>query len=428
MILPTVEGSALPFNMPSKSFSELGLPKAVHDNLISASGGDKPTTLDTFAGPLVIAGRDVALIGAAPGGDEQVAPLMAPLIAQMIKSSTRKSNGEHAPPNGGGGGTPRALIVAPSRELVTYAARSARTLLAGTAFRVVHACGGTTIDASAAECGNRVDLLVATPGRLLDLRERGAVALGAVKHLLIVAADALFDAGFDEHMRRLILEEGLPPLLDRQTAVSCALLSPAVERVVSHLLRPNMVKLTAVKPWLAAACAPLARQAVRFAEDRGKQPALAALLEQSGVSSKASGDRDGAPARGPSSGLTLVVVGTRRHCEAVLYFLQGEGFAAGACPLRSPQTRREGSAAQQLRERQDPCPGGDGRGLAGPRGGAVPGGPRDLLRLPPVHGRLRPPPLAHCMRWPHRATDDARHGYHPKGVAHSPRMPKTMTS
>lgn len=337
MILPTVEGSALPFNMPSKSFSELGLPKAVHDNLISASGGDKPTTLDTFAGPLVIAGRDVALIGAAPGGDEQVAPLMAPLIAQMIKSSTRKSNGEHAPPNGGGGGTPRALIVAPSRELVTYAARSARTLLAGTAFRVVHACGGTTIDASAAECGNRVDLLVATPGRLLDLRERGAVALGAVKHLLIVAADALFDAGFDEHMRRLILEEGLPPLLDRQTAVSCALLSPAVERVVSHLLRPNMVKLTAVKPWLAAACAPLARQAVRFAEDRGKQPALAALLEQSGVSSKASGDRDGAPARGPSSGLTLVVVGTRRHCEAVLYFLQGEGFAAGACPSDRPK-------------------------------------------------------------------------------------------
>lgn len=182
----------------------------------------------------------------------------------------------------------------------------------------------------------------------------------SVKHLALVAADAIFDAGFEEQVRRLIVDEHLPGILERQTLISCGVMSPAITRVYEHLLKPNCVKLTAPKPWLAAATAPLARQTVRFADDHGKQAALAALLTQAGVQAGVTANvatTPGAPSpRGGvpmsphhqridprgltpalSSGLTLVVVATKRHCEMVVYFLQSEGFSAGALPHDRPK-------------------------------------------------------------------------------------------
>jgi len=345
---PVVEGSDLPFKLPVASLRDLELPQKVEDNAKEANGGS-PSLLEAYAGPIIMAGRDLVLIGAAPNGKEQVSPLLLPLVARLVLAGRCKPPMKPAVRKAADGTScePQSLVLTPTRELASYATESARTLLQGTRLRVASACGGTAIEATVAECASGIDLLVATPGCLLDLLDRGAISVGAVKHLLLVAADAIFDAGFEEHVRRLILDEGLPSILERQTTFSCALMAPAVTRVTEHLLRPNHVKLTAPKPWLAAATVPHARQTVRFADDHAKQAALAALLMQAGLSASATATcvplsphhridpRGLTPAL--SSGLTLVVVGTKRHCDTILYFLQGKGFSVGALPNDRPK-------------------------------------------------------------------------------------------
>jgi superfamily II DNA/RNA helicase len=274
-----VEGTDLPLKMPVASLEELKLPAEV----VANRGEQTPTLLESYTGPIVMAGRDMVLVGALPTGGEQVAPLLLPLVGRLLEGSgdAGTKDAAQAPP-GGGPCAPRALLLAPTRPLATYAAGLATSLSAGTGLRCARACGGTTIEASVAECAGGLELLIATPGRLLDLIDRGAVSLGAVKILTIVGADLLFDSGFEDQLRRIIVDEGMAGLQERQTVLSCAALSPSVARVSSHLLRTSSVKLTAPLPWLAVASAPLLRQAVCFAEEDGKQPALAALIAAHG--------------------------------------------------------------------------------------------------------------------------------------------------
>jgi len=202
--------------------------------------------------------------------------------------------------------------------------------------RCARACGGLPIDASAAECTADVELLVATPARLLDLLDRGAASLEAVRFLTLLGADALFDLGFEAHLRRIILDEQMPPTLERQTTLSCAGMSETLCRVTSHLFRARgtargLVTLTAASPWLALAHNPFCTQDVQFADERAKQPALCELL----LSGK---DRlVGATLSTQIPGLALVVAATRRQAEMLHYFLQGEGFAVGALPHDRPK-------------------------------------------------------------------------------------------
>lgn len=109
--------------------------------------------------------------------------------------------------------------------------------------------------------------------------------------------------------------------------LSCAALSPAVQRVTSHLLRASSVRLTAPKPWLAAAKMPLARQAVVFADERSKQDALVGLLASP-------------PKGGTAIGfacLSLVACATRRQSEMVLFCLQGAGHAVSCLAHDRPK-------------------------------------------------------------------------------------------
>ena len=344
-----VEGADLPLKMPIASLADM--PQlADQPQLLVNFGNRAPTLLETYTAPIGLANRDFALIGAKPTGAEQVAPLLLPLIAQLLLDE------RPAPPASAlsasssptkGACRPRGLVLTPTRSLATFAARLARELAAGTRLGVARACGGVTIDASVAECaagsgtGDDALLLVATPGRLLDLLDRGAVALSAVRHLMIVGVDAHFDLGHADHLRRCVVDEGLPPLAERQSCLSCASMPPAVSRVVPHLLRPSHVKLTAPKPWLAAVAAPLAcRQSVRWTDERTRQPALtSALVNPTGAyATEATAVAPAPPDDGaPHTGLALVVVASRRHSEMVLYFLQGEGFAVAALPHDRPK-------------------------------------------------------------------------------------------
>jgi hypothetical protein len=163
-----------------------------------------------------------------------VAPLILGLVGRVALDDTPRASGAESTKQC----QPRALCLVPSRALATYAWDATRALTHGTALRCACACGGVSIDASAADCVAGVDVLIATPGRLQDLLDKGAVSLSEVHFLALVGADALFDLGFEAQLRRVVLDEVPSPLV-RQTMLSCSLLSLQAARLSSPL--PTLV-------------------------------------------------------------------------------------------------------------------------------------------------------------------------------------------
>ena len=306
---PTVEGSDLPLRMPISSFAELSeLPAKIIENCPQT-----PLQLEQYAAPILLAGRDLMMVGAAPRGADQVAPLILGLVGRVGLDDTPRASGAESTKQC----QPRALCLVPSRALATYAWDATRALTHGTALRCACACGGVSIDASAADCVAGVDVLIATPGRLQDLLDKGAVSLSEVHFLALVGADALFDLGFEAQLRRVVLDEVPSPLV-RQTMLSCSSVSDALKRVSPHLFKGRgPVTLTAAAPWLGVATQPLSRQTVHFADERGKQAALAALL-----SAGRDGPLGGSGERGFCPCSSLVLVSSRRQCEMIVYYLQ----------------------------------------------------------------------------------------------------------
>jgi len=387
------DGPDLPLRMPIATYAELSeLPAP----LLKAVADREIPPLEKYAAPLVLAGRDLAIVGAAPRGDEQVAPIMLALIG-MLALDTRPPPSTVDPKASTAKCQPRALVLTPTRKLATYASDAARTLAHGTSVRCALACGGVPIDASVSACEPSAGLVVATPGRLHDLLERGSISLRAVRYLVLIGADATFDGGYDAHLPRVVLDEGLPLPAERQTIVTCAALTAPLRRVTPFLFKGGVlghVQLTAAQPWIAQAFTPLVRQGVAFCDETrwhetGKQPVLAALLRAGKDSSGAlpapatalvpppSSAAAAPPAAPPSSSsggsggsasavasihihttasappptvpcLSLVFVGSRRQCEAVEYFLKEEGFPVAAIATDRPKRAEKDALLARL--------------------------------------------------------------------------------
>lgn len=172
--------------------------------------------------PLVLSGSDVA--AEAPTGSGKTLAFGLPLLQRLDASTTAP-----APP----GRPPRALVLAPTRELarqigdvLTPLARRLRLTVA-----VVH--GGVAYEPQIAACERGIDVLVACPGRLIDLIERGTVALGEVRIVVVDEADRMADMGFLPDVTELLATTPA----DRQTLLFSATLDGDVERLVGEQLR-----------------------------------------------------------------------------------------------------------------------------------------------------------------------------------------------
>ena len=377
------DGPDLPLRMPIATYAELSeLPAP----LLKAVADREIPPLEKYAAPLVLAGRDLAIVGAAPRGDEQVAPIMLALVG-MLALDTRPPPSTVDPKASTAKCQPRALVLTPTRKLATYASDAARTLAHGTSVRCALACGGVPIDASVSACEPSASLVVATPGRLHDLLERGSISLRAVRYLVLIGADATFDGGYDAHLRRVVLDEGVPLPAERQTIVTCAALTAPLRRVTPFLFKGGVlghVQLTAAQPWIAQASTPLVRQGVAFCDETrwnetGNQPVLAALLRAGKDSSgtlpapalalaplpSSAAAPSAAPPSSSSGGsasttttvsappptvlcLSLVLVGSRRQCEAVEYFLKEEGFPVAAIATDRPKRAEKDALLARL--------------------------------------------------------------------------------
>jgi ATP-dependent RNA helicase RhlE len=201
-------------------FSKLGLSPKVLEG-VTAAGYTDPTPIQLRAIPLVMAGRD--LIGCAQTGTGKTAAFALPILSRL-----------------GDRGALRALILEPTRELAAQVETAVRDYGRFTQLRTAVIFGGTGYGRQDQALRQGVDVLVATPGRLLDQMKRGMVRLNRIEILVLDEADRMLDMGFMPDVRRIV--ERSPR--GRQTLLFSATIPPEIEQLCRWALRnPETVEI-----------------------------------------------------------------------------------------------------------------------------------------------------------------------------------------
>jgi len=194
-------------------FSRLGLSPKVVDG-VRAAGYIDPTPIQLRAIPIILEGHD--LIGSAQTGTGKTAAFALPLISRL---------GQH--------GALRALVLEPTRELAAQVETAIRDYARFTNLRTVVLFGGTGYGRQDQFLRKGADVVVATPGRLLDQINRGMLRLNQIEILVLDEADRMLDMGFLPDVRRII--ERCPRT--RQTMLFSATIPPEIEQLCRWALR-----------------------------------------------------------------------------------------------------------------------------------------------------------------------------------------------
>lgn len=197
------------------SFADLGLKPALL-RAVADKGYDTPTPIQRQAIPAVLARRDV--LAGAQTGTGKTAGFVLPIL-QILDGTTAR--------------TPRALILTPTRELAAQVSESARTYGRHVDLKTFVVFGGVNINPQIGALRGRCDVLVATPGRLLDLAEQRAVDLSHVQVFVLDEADRMLDMGFIPDIRRII--KLLPA--QRQNLMFSATYTDEIRSLASRILR-----------------------------------------------------------------------------------------------------------------------------------------------------------------------------------------------
>ena len=282
-------------------FDMLGLAPALN-SAVKRAGFAEPTPIQNQAIPLALAGHDI--LGLAQTGTGKTLAFGLPLIDHLLAEPARP-----APK------TAKALILAPTRELVNQIADHLRTLTAGSKLSVTTVVGGQSIGKQIAQLTRGTDILVATPGRLIDLMDRRAVDLGSVRHLVLDEADQMLDMGFIHALRRIAPRLGTP----RQTMLFSATMPSQMEELSrAYLKDPRRVQVA--PPGKAA---DKITQSVHFLDKGAKPGKLREILSR---------DLDA---------LTLVFARTKHGAEKLMKLLDSWGFAAASIHGNKSQGQRD---------------------------------------------------------------------------------------
>ena len=208
------------------TFADLGLAEPLL-RALDAAKYTHPTPIQARTIPLLIEGRDV--LGIAQTGTGKTAAFALPVLQRLSQS------GRRAQPKG-----PLALVLAPTRELAVQIAKSFGTYGRGLGLRLGMVSGGLGFGRQIETLQRGVDILVATPGRLLDLMQRGNVRLDQVSFLVLDEADRMFDMGFIKDVRRIAASVAK----QRQTLLFSATMPPDVARLAAEILKnPERVEI-----------------------------------------------------------------------------------------------------------------------------------------------------------------------------------------
>lgn len=207
------------------SFAELGLNEQILAG-VDALGFSTPTPVQAGAIPEVLAGRDV--VASAQTGTGKTAAFALPTLQRIAGKSGRG---------------PHALVVTPTRELAAQIDDVVKVVCQKTGQRAVIVMGGAKFDKQIAALEKGCDLLVATPGRLLDLMEHNHVSLAGVEVLVLDEADRMLDMGFWPSVRRIM--HALPE--QHQTLLFSATIPPSIKSTIDAMLHePAVVEISRV--------------------------------------------------------------------------------------------------------------------------------------------------------------------------------------
>ncbi|WP_133740073.1 DEAD/DEAH box helicase [Actinorugispora endophytica] len=270
---------------------------------LEAEGIVSPFPIQTLALPLALTGTDI--IGQARTGTGKTFAFGLPLLqrAQADPGSARR---------------PRALVVVPTRELAIQVAADLATASKRTGARIVTVYGGRAYEPQITGLKNGVDIVVGTPGRLLDLEGQRHLDLSEVGALVLDEADKMLDLGFLPDIERIL--KGIPE--QRQIMLfSATMPSEIVSLSRNYLRRPTHVR--ASDDDSGHTLPSQVSQHVFRTHQMDKQEMLARLLQAEG------------------RGLTMVFCQTKRVCDQVSTALKGRGFAAAAVHGDLGQSQRE---------------------------------------------------------------------------------------
>ena len=248
--------------METKTFAELGLSSKVQA-AIDAAGYTTPTPIQAAAIPIAVTGRDV--LGIAQTGTGKTASFVLPMITRLETGRARAR-------------MPRSLILAPTRELAAQVAQSFEKYGINNKLNLALLIGGVSMDDQVKKLDRGVDVLIATPGRLLDHFQRGRIMLMGVEILVIDEADRMLDMGFIPDIEKIC--KLLPPR--RQTLFFSATMPPEITRLVSQFLT-NPERIEVAPP---ATTAKTITQLFRFCEngeDWAKREVLRELISSQNV-------------------------------------------------------------------------------------------------------------------------------------------------
>src|SRR5437870_5090789 len=204
-------------------FTKFGLSPAMLEG-VKAMGYIEPTPIQLRAIPLVMAGKDV--IGSAQTGTGKTAAFALPILSQI---------GHHQP-------QPRVLILEPTRELAAQVETAFRDFARFTDLRVAVVFGGVGYGRQREALSSGVDVLVATPGRLLDLLQQGSCRLDSIQFVVMDEADRMLDMGFLPDVRRIV--QKCPR--ERHTSLFSATIPPEIESLIHWAMKcPETIEIGA---------------------------------------------------------------------------------------------------------------------------------------------------------------------------------------
>ncbi len=273
---------------------------------LEAAGFLRCTPIQAMSLPLTLAGKDVA--GQAQTGTGKTCAFLVCLFNRLLKnpgSPERRTQDT------------RAVILAPTRELAIQIDKDARQIGAYTGLRTALIYGGVDYDKQRKTLEDGVDVIIATPGRLIDFVKQRAIELGSVEVMIMDEADRMFDLGFIKDIRFLLRR--MPGPSERQNLLFSATLSHRVlELAYEHMNDPE--KLVIETESITASSV---RQTVYFPATEEKMPLLLGLLAQMGANR------------------SMVFVNTKYGCERVALMLERAGYKVGVLSGDVPQKKRE---------------------------------------------------------------------------------------
>jgi ATP-dependent RNA helicase RhlE len=211
------------------TFADLGLAPEIL-RAIADQGYTRPTPIQAQAIPEVLAGRDI--MGGAQTGTGKTAAFVLPLLQKILPFATSSPSPAKHPV--------RALILAPTRELAVQVHESVLAYSKHTPLRSLCAYGGVDIKPQIAELKKGIEILVATPGRLLDHIEQKTVSFNSVQFLILDEADRMLDMGFIPDIRRIL---GMLPTT-RQSLLFSATFSEEIKKLADTMLRnPTLIEV-----------------------------------------------------------------------------------------------------------------------------------------------------------------------------------------